>query len=253
MPNFDSLTTRMPKGLTNAAPWQTMGAAGIPDPTWAVQYANDFLTAGNAADFTLSQIGGADAAFAATQGDGGNAILGSSATISDGGVINLTSNAFKITANKGLFFKMAGALDVVTAQMEVGIGLLTAGVVQNGVSILLVGGALSLRVYSGGALQASAPIALNPLVAATAFELGIEVDRQGNVAAFVNPTTGDNSINAAASQARGRVAAIYSQLNGVSQNLALPTVAMNPFVSLISDANTIRHLTLDYIVAARER
>ena len=41
---FNSQTTRIPDGVTNAAPWQTFANAGVLDPSWAHVYHNDFDT-----------------------------------------------------------------------------------------------------------------------------------------------------------------------------------------------------------------
>ena len=60
-------TTRMPNGATNAAPWQTMAAAGLLDPTWAHLYSNDFDTYA-AGDWTATVVGSGTQALQAADG-----------------------------------------------------------------------------------------------------------------------------------------------------------------------------------------
>jgi hypothetical protein len=266
MAQFDSLTTRMPGGVTNAAPWQTMGASGVPDPTWAHVYANDFDTYA-AGDWTIALTG--TGTVAKTDFDGGAILLSNTAGATDAQYVQLTNAGFKMLPNKAAFFKFAGQMsDIANDVFYAGLvqkGATTLASITDGVFISKTtsnSGALTLNVRQGGTAYTAAFPALEAIAANTYFELGFMVDYLGNVAAFFNPTTGSNPISAAAaasSQARGRVAALYA--NGgpgpipASQAapIVLPTALLTPAFGLLNASAATRTLTVDYLVATRER
>jgi len=261
MSAFDSLTTRSPNGLTNAAPWQTMGASGTPDPTWSVLFSNDFLTPSNVSDMHLTQVGTSAGTFAAEAGADGLALLTTSAGATDSTIVGLATEAFEAVPGKQLFFKLKAAVATASATFECGFGTFTAGEIQEGITLKSVAGVLTLQVYRAGAVTFSAPL---PEVLSTSVqtELGFMVDWQGNVAAFFNPTTGGPASQASqvtannvanGGQARGHVAALYRQLNGVATGLALPTVGMDPFFQLTNTVAAASTASVDFIVASRER
>src|SRR5258706_2992742 len=111
MAAYDSLTTRMPNGVTNAAPWQTMGASGVPDPTWSHLYVNDFDTF-NTTDWTTTLVG--TGTQAKTDYDGGAILVTNSAGATDATYMQLTNAGFKLGSSKAMFFKFAGQLSAVS-------------------------------------------------------------------------------------------------------------------------------------------
>lgn len=252
MPTFDSLTTRMPNGLTNAAPWQTMGAAGTSDPTWSHLYSNDFDTYA-AGDWTVTSVGAGTQAL--TDFDGGALLVSNTAGATDANYMQLVHGTFKLLPGKAMFFKFAGQLsDIANDTFFAGLaqkGATTAASITDGVYIsknTSTTGALTLNSKIGGVLTSVALPVSESLVAATNFELGIAVDYLGNVAAFFNPTTGSNPISASAGatgQARGRVASLLAP--GLTQ------VLLSPSFGLLNASAAARTLTVDYITVSRER
>lgn len=262
---FDSLTTRMPNGVTNCAPWQTMGAAGTPDPTWSHIYANDFDTYA-AADWTIALTGTGTTAL--TDYDGGAILVSNTAGATDAQYIQLKNAGFKIHPGKATFFKFAGQMsDIANSTFYCGLvqkGATTIASITDGIFIskdTSTTGALTLHVRQASTNYQVALPALNALVAATYFELGIMVDYLGNVAAFFNPTTGSNPISAASAastQNRGRDAALYGANGsplpaGQTVPVVLPTALLTPAFGLLNASAATRTLTVDYIVASCER
>ena len=266
MAQFDSLTSRMPNGLTNAAPWQTMGASGLPDPTWSHIYANDFDTYA-AGDWTIALTG--TGTVAKTDFDGGAILVSNTAGATDSQYVQLTNAGFKIHPGKATFFKFAGQMsDILNSTFYCGLvqkGATTIASITDGIFIskdTSTTGALTLHVRQASTNYQVALPALNAIVANTYFELGIMVDYLGNVAAFFNPTTGSNPISAAAAasgQNRGRDAALYA--NGgpgpipptQTVPVVVPTALLTPAFGLLNASAAARTLTVDYIVASCER
>jgi hypothetical protein len=256
MPSFDSITTRMPNGVTNAATWQTMGSAGTPDPSWSHMYHNDFDTF-NAADFSLNEVG--QGTVALTGGDGGVLSLTNATGQGNAITMQLAQASFVLKPGKATFFKFAGVLsDAINDIFFVGLaqsGAATLTAVTDGILISKAAGSsqLILRSSKGGLVTQLALPAIDAPVSGVPFELGLFVDAQGNLAAFFNPTTGSTSISAAATvQGRGRVAAMYS-LPASGVPLSLTSVVLAPIVSITNSLATSHVLGIDYLTVSRER
>ena len=256
--NRGSLATRMPNGLTNTAPWQTMGNAGTTDPVWSHRYWTDFDTF-NSADWTINKVGTGTTALTAF--NGGALLVSNTAGATDAIEMQLTTAGFKIqgTAGKACFFKFAGQMsDIANSGFYAGLvqaGATTIASITDGVFIskdTTTTGALTLHVRIASAdVNVTLP-SPNTLVAATYFELGIEVDVNGNIKAYFNPTTGSNPIFAAQAAssggaARGAVAMIPFASG------QLPTALLTPAFGYINASAATRTLTVDYIVVSNER
>ena len=262
MSNFDSLTTRMPNGVTNAAPWQTMGASGIPDPTWAHVYENDFDRF-SATEWTTTLVGTGTQAL--TPYDGGALLLTTTAGATDSIAMQLINASFQLKPGKAAFFKFAGVLsDVVASTLEVGLLATTATplTAANGIAIIkkAASSALFLRTTIAGVTVDTPFPAVCAPVNNVAFELGIEVDYLGNIAGFFNPTTGSNPISAAAgtnnvapAQPRGRVASLLQSTANGSTPVVPTAVLLAPTIFLQNGAAAAKTLTVDFITAVRER
>lgn len=243
---FDNQTTRLPNGVTNAAPWQTMGAAGIPDPSWAHVFHNDFDTYA-AGDWTVSLVGTGTAALAAV--DGGQLLLTTTAGIADADYLQPVVASFKLLAATDTYFKFSGVLsDVMNCVFYAGLIAKSATplAAADGVYIAKPTGAaaLELRCVIGG-VTTTVPFPATAIpVAATPFEIGFHIDYQGNVEVFFNPTTG-MSFPAAAGSARGRVASVTG--------LALTQVLLCPSFGILNSTAAARTLGVDYVTAVRER
>lgn len=265
MAMFDSLTTRMPNGVTNAASWQTMGASGREDPTWSHMYANDFDTFA-AGDFTIATVTSGSPTQALTDGDGGRLLVTNTAGATDATYLQLKNAGFQLKLGKATFFKFAGQMSDLVNGAYFGLvqkGAAAVGTITDGVYITKASGTGALTLNSaktGTTTQSVAFPAAEAIVAATDFELGIYVDYLGNLAAFFNPTTGSNPISASAAastnQARGRVAALYAGpalAQGQTAPLVLTAALLTPAFGLLNASAIARTLNVDYLVASRER
>lgn len=249
-----SLTTSMPNGVTNAGAGQTMAAAGIPDPSWAHVYHNDFDTY-VAGDWTVTKVGTGTAALAAV--DGGQLLLTTTSGAADAVYNQLTIAGFKAVAGKDIWYKFKGILsEVVNSVLYAGLISTTATplTLGDGIYITKPTGAATLQlncVIGGVATVVAFPTAC-AIVAAQDFELGIHVDYAGNVEAFFNPTTGAawqqlgaTSSSLATVQAAGRVA--MSPVPGLTQAL------LNPSFGLLNSTAVARTLGVDYVTVVRNR
>ena len=240
---FNSQTTRMPNGVTNAAPWQTLGAAGFPDPTFAQVYAEDFNTF-TAGDFTFTAVGTPTQALTAAAG--GQLRLTNTTGSTDACYAQLVTAGFQLTPGTDSFFKFKGKASIV-ANGTVYAGLIATSTTplaaSDGLFVKAVAGVLTLVSVVGGTTPSVAFPTSEVLVAATDFEIGIHVDYLGNVEAFFNPSTGANQPST--SVPRGRSCALYAP--GVTQALLAPSFG------ILNGAGTARTLDVDYVVAAVER
>jgi hypothetical protein len=251
MANFDSTTTRFRSGLTNAAPWQALAASGCEDPSWTHQYHNDFDTF-YATDWTATVTGAGTQAL--TPADGGALLLSNTSGIADATYMQLKNASFQLLAGKAVFFKFNGTLsDVINDVFYCGLlnTSTTPLTATDGIYIKKATGqaGLTLNTVIGGVTTTVPFQTPEVLVAGTAFEVDFMVDYLGNVAAFFNPTTGDSTpitaANAAAGQARGRVAAIYAP--------SLTQVLLNPSFGLLNSTAAARTLQVDYVTVLRNR
>jgi hypothetical protein len=246
MAAYDSLTTRMPKGLTNADSRQIMGAAGTPDPTWSQMYCEDFNTFAPG-DYTNTTVGTGTATL--IPWDGGAIALATSAGAADSVYLQLVSASYKNTAGRAMFFKFKGQLsEVINCVFHAGL-MATDTTPQddpNGIYIRKPTGAATLQlVITVGGVPAVYPFPTSLLLtAATDFEVGFMVDYLGNVAGFYNPGTGPKQQNTP-NIPDGRVVSAVAP--------SLPTALLAPSMGLLNSTAAARTLTADFIVASRER
>jgi hypothetical protein len=247
----------MPNGLTNAAEWQTMGKAGLLDPTWAHTYADDFDRY-TAADWSLTGTGTPAAALIA--GDGGIMQLSTTSGASDSIFFQKTPAAFSVPTNvatamgKQLFFKMAGKLAAIDGAFYTGIADIGEGAEGSTVDGILINkaagvGTLTLDIFVASAKTSFAFPAACVIAANTYFEVGFRIDPLGNVEGFFNPTTGINPINAsvAATSVQPRGAVVLAPVP------TLPTTNMAPVVGYVNGSANARNNQVDYLVVSKER
>lgn len=241
-----STTTRLPQGMTNAQHYQTMGNAGIPDPSWANVFHDDFneLLLGK---YTTTVVGTGSAT--PTPFDGGAVLLSNSAGVADSTHWQLAAASIKLVAGKRTFYKFAGQLsDVVNCNFYVGLGSTgtTLAAVTDGVILQKAAGAATLRLLTRvGGVQTAYPLPVaSALIAGIPFELGIAVSDNGAVEVFMNPSTG-GALALAAGQVRGPVLTVAAP--------ALTTALLAPTIGLVNTTAAVRTLTVDYHTAVRER
>jgi len=253
----DSLTTRIPNGVTNAAVYATMAAAGMPDPSWAHLYHNDFDTY-LASDWTVTKVGAGTTALAAV--DGGQLLITTTAGAADAVYNQLTTAGFKLQAGKDMFFKFSGVLaDVSTEVFYAGMIATSATplAAADGIWITKAAGtaALVLNIAIGGVLTTAPFPAAIALVAGVQFELGLHIDYLGNVEAFFNPGTGADwaqlgpDSNNPTLNARGRQVFVpnASITGGLTQAL------LNPSFGILNTSAAAHTLGVDYVTAVRNR
>ena len=249
-----NLTSRMPNGVTNASPGQTLSQAGLLDPSWAHVYHNDFDTFA-AGDWTITKTGTGTTAL--TAADGGALLLTNTAGAADAIYMQLAAAGFKPATGKDMFFKFQGTLSTITNCVFY-CGFLatttTPGSTQDAIYInkATATGALTLRSVIGGITTSAAFPSTCAIVAGTQFELGIHVNDQGDVAAFFNPGTGNAaqqvtplSSGTATITARGPVAKLSAP--------GLTTAVLNPSFGILNSTGAAHTLTVDYLTAIRNR
>lgn len=252
MPQEYSPVTRMPRGVTNAAPRQTMANYGAPDPTWSRVIGLEYINNG---DLTALTANGS-AVMATAAGVGGQATLTTGAVANTLGAFATAQAVFQaaqpgINTLGRMFFKWSGSIDSLVGTLQVGF-VASAASSPQGIYIqsAVTTGALSLIVKNG---SGTTTVPLNQsLAAGTAVELGIEVDYLGNVFAFYNPTTGNAPTNTNGTVANGPVAAAYIQQNGALTGLFLPTGALYASQGAIPTTAVARVLTVNFFVAAQQ-
>jgi len=247
-----SITTRMPHGATNAAEWQTMGAAGLPDPSWAHVFHDDFDHY-IAAEWAVSTVGSGTEAL--TAGDGGLLLLTTTPGASDSIQMQKPIAGFQLVAGKETFFKFTGTLG--DANTEVFFAGLMAEAspplsAADGLYITKAAGAGTLTLVSkiGGVSTTTAFPSSLSLTAGVQFEVGIRVAYNGDVYAYLNPTTGDNSIHATGANPQGRGAVVH--LSAAAASL-VTTAVLSPSFGIVNTAATAHTLTVDYVTAVRHR
>jgi len=242
---FTSATTNFPGGVTNAAPYQAMAEAGTPDPSWSQLYHNEFNTY-IATDLTTTLVGTGTTALAAESG--GVLLSTTTAGIADANYHQLPVAGFQITPGSPLFFKARLKMDSATLS-SVFAGLIiqsaTPLAAADGLYFLKATGAATwvLRSSIGGVnVDTVIPVGL-VAIAATWIEVSFYYDGQGNVAAFINPTTGPSK--PAANAPKGFVAR-YSPAAGFT------TAILTPSVGHLNSTAVARTLRVDYLTVSNE-
>ena len=241
-----SQTSRSPNGLTNAQPGATMQNAKMLDPSLAQVYHNDFNTF-VAADLTATLVGTGTIAVTAT--DGGAVLVTTTAGIADANYYQVPVAGFKLTAGKAAYFKFKGTLsNVLTDVFYAGLVMTSATPLTANDSLFIrkATAAATLELVSriGGVETVAAFPAAALLVAATAFELGIEVEPNGTVNAYFNPPSGSYPTNGT-TLTRDPVAKLVAP--------SLTAVLLAPSFGVLNSAAAARTLSVVYITAVRER
>lgn len=241
-----STTTRLPRGMTNAQEYQTMGNAGIPDPSWANVFHDDFneLLLGR---YTTTLVG--LGSVTPTPFDGGAVLLSTSVGPADRIQLQLAAASIKLVAGKRTFYKFAGQLsDVVNCTFYAGLGSTDPAVLLALDCAILhkpVGVATLELVLRIGGVQTIYPLpATFALIAGIPFELGLAVSDNGSVEVFTNPSTGGALVPAAGT------------VRGPLLTVAAPTltpVLLAPTIGLVNAVPLACTLTVDYHTVVRER
>lgn len=251
---YTSQTTNNPGGVTNASPWQTMWAAGTPDPTWSQLFTDDFNQY-NAANYSIVGVG--TPVVALTAGKGGLLSLTTSAAAGDTTNLQGPIGAYVATPGKHLFFK-AALQPINTSAADLYVGLFPVGASPIAATdflglVCLTGTRTWLFRSRIASVNTDTPLPAALVVAdGTPLELGFHIDIQQNVEVFFNPTTGNNRASSSSSSVfPARVAAMQS-IPGGAQN-SLTQVALAPTVGLRTTGAAAKQLLVDFLVASSER
>lgn len=182
--------TRFTSGLTQAAKWQPLGDAGFPDPFFYSSFEDDYnpYVAGY---YTVTAAGGSVAQNTASN-IGGRILYTTGATA--GNFAELQVSPFiQYTAGKKLFFLTRLQVASVSTSQFVA-GLISSNTtpltsVADGIYISKAAGSTSLvlNAVTGSASIGTATIS-GLLTNNTDIDLGIEVDRQGNIKLWAGPS-----------------------------------------------------------------
>ena len=250
--SFNSTTTRLPGGATNAAPWQTMGNSGVPDPSWAHIYHDDFDKY-TATDWTITLTGAGTNALAASS-DGGQLQSVTTTAINDAVLTQPKYPTFQIygaAIQKSSYFKWSGTIsDALNSTLFFGwIGATTPLTPTDGIYISSPSGGAGLNlVLVKASVVTTIPFPAScVIVNGVNFEVGIEVDYLGNVAGYFNPTTGNNGTLSQFNTigGRGRVVSVLAP--------TLTTAFFAPTFGVKTATAAAKTLTTDFVTAVKER
>lgn len=247
---------RFPGGVTNSAPFQTLANAGFLDPFFYHVYANDFNEI-SASDFTVTDTGTNTNALTAE--DGGVLLTTTSAGASDSSYLQVPAAGFQFVpatstvAGKKSFFKTRVKIsDANTSTFYAGLVATTTTplTANDGLFFLKASGATTfiLRSTVGGVSTDLALTGFN-FANATYVELGWYFDGKTTVQAYVDnltgyyPQSGSGATNVGVSN-KGAVAAFSPTLT---------TALLTPSFGLQNGAAASKTMSMDFILAARER
>lgn len=255
MPIPSQSPVRYPSGVSTDPPHGPLANLGLPNPFMYHLWEDDFdiISAG----YTQTKTGNGTIASAA--GDGGQALFttnSSTPAITDICSIQLPAAGFSLTAGKKLFFLARLQLaDAVNAAFNVGLiqTTTTPFTVTDGIWFnKATGSAANLKLNHAKAsalTQLVIPTGAYALANATAIDLAFAMDRAGNIAAYV----GSQLVGWLPQSERpaGQVAGPVGWLSPGPTNLAL--VNLNPTAAVQSGTASSKTMTLDFLLAAKER
>jgi hypothetical protein len=245
---LQTLTTRLPNGVTNAASWQTMGNAGQLDPSWSYTVFDDFVEY-FVGVWTLTGVNGtATGSVMPAQFPGGYLKLATVATAADSICMQKAALPFNLTypQGKASYFKIAFLGVSNAGTMQTGLTGANPLGATDGVFFRRLSGLnqFSLVVLIAGAETVyTLPTVMRYLNSTTVIELGFEITTSNLINVFFNPTTGQSAPTASSN--RGPVFSVQVD--------TLPTAQLGPSCSIVNTTATLSELSIDYIFASRDR
>lgn len=258
---------RFLSGMTSDPPFGPLANMGMQNPFFYHIVADDMDQEISESGYTKTTSGNGTIAIAA--GDGGVALFttnSSTPLITDIASIQTPAAGFTFTAGKKSHFLCRLQLSAASnAAFVAGLIQTTATpfTVVDGIYFSKPTGALTglvLIVAKASVLTSlTIPVAAYALANATYIDLAWYVDRSQNVYAFVGsqlvgfiPQSGTGGVNAAGVPSlpvAGAVAAFQQSVTA----LALPTVALAPTIAIQSGTAASSTMTVDFLLAAKER
>jgi hypothetical protein len=227
-------TTRFPSGVTNSAPRTCLGNMGQPDPLKFHTYFNDFNTY-LASDWVVSKTGTGTQALA--DGDGGLLLTTNSAGVSDAVFNQLVKQGFLMEAGKRAFFKARFKIsDATQSAMQLGLIITDTSPLDatDGIYFQKDDGDTHIDLYvrKDTTTGSDSTSDIAELVDNTFITLGFEFDGKQTVFAYVNDVL----------VARLDASATY-----------LPDSSLTVSFGIQNGEAVAKSMTLDYILAAKER
>lgn len=231
--------TRYKNGVTNVGSNDPMKMLLVPDPTLMHMYVNDFDTYA-AGDWTITAVGTGTSALDST--DGGNLVITTSALENDGRQHQLVGAGFTMAAGKKAMFKARFKVDDAT-QTDILIGLAALDTtllgaaagdgVTDGIFFQKDDGSTTLTCYcqkdtTTGQTSATAHTMVNDTFVTAAFYY----DGVNKVEFFIDGSH------------KGTLDA---------SSTYLPDAALSVSIALLTGDASANVLTVDYILAAKER
>jgi hypothetical protein len=242
---LQSLTTRLPNGLTNAAPWQTLGDSGQLDPSWAYTYFDDFFSL-FAAEWVFNGTG--TPVLGQLNAEGGMIKITTTAAAGDTAVLQKTPTCFKIatTGNgKATYFKTQILTDANNGLFNVGLIGTTPVTPIDGMFFTKADSSnqINFGMSIGGVLTTVLLPSTCIWSTGVYIELGFEVTAAGQVNIFYNPGTGANP--PPTNMARGPVASFTPA--------AFPTALLAPTFFMRNLSAAAQNMNIDYVFASKDR
>jgi len=242
-----SATSNFPNGVTNAAPWQAMAEAIIPDPSYSQLYHNEFNVY-QATDFTTTLVGIGTTALVAESG--GVLLDTTTAGAADAIYHQLPTACFVITPGSAMYFKCRFKVDNATLP-NIYAGLIAASATPlaatDGIWFLKAAASANviLRHRIGGVTTDVALPTILTVNATAWFELSFYYDGKQSIAAFFNPSTGAVPRPTPSSTANPGYCAVMTLS-------AFTTAILSPSFGILNSTAVARTVRWDYITASNE-
>lgn len=253
---------RYPSGVSFDPPYGVFGQMGVPSPIFYHMWYDDM-------DQEISETGAytktttGNGTVALTAGDGGLALFTTNSSTPAGtdiASIQLPVAGFTVTAGKKLFFGtrfQASSISAAAFQFGLIQQTVTPATVTDGIYFSKAAGSLTGLTLT--ITKASTPISVvipvnsYTLANNTNLDLGFSMDRNQNVYAWVGsqlygfiPQSGTGAAVPPSNQ--GPVASIL-----LPASASIPIVALTPTLAMQSGTTASSTMTVDFIVAAKER
>ena len=229
--------TRFTFGVTNVAKATALGMMGQLDPTKIHTYFNDFDTY-TAANWTVTETGTAGTTTQAlTAGDGGLLLLTNSAGGTDATYMQLDVASFLMATGKKAFFKTRFKVDDATnTTVQMGLVITDTSPIgaTDGIYFQKDSTATAVDVYcrKDATTGSTSATGITTMADDTFIELGWYYDGRGTVYAYANDV-------------------VVARLDASSTYL--PDATLNVSMGLLNASAAAHTMTVDYILAAKER
>lgn len=254
---------RFPAGVSTDPVWGPLAQFGLPNRFSYHYFADDFDDSLAVASVWAKNGTGT---VVNTAGDGGLALFATTAVAAEFEQMQLSVGGFTFTAGKKSFFlTRLQVSDVINAGVIAGLiqTTATAFTVTDGLYFFKASGSATNLVlrHTVGSVNTDIviPTAAYTLANNTNIDLGWFVDRNQNIYAFVGSQlvgymnqSGTGPVSSSGTSilpVLGPVAALQQAVTP----LTLTAVALNPTLAILAGTTTIKNMTVDLVMAAKER